>query len=538
MRTVEIAVAILITCAAVWLHAVRATKAGGLWRDEAGAVNLAQFSSLGEVAANLHHEAFPILFSVTVRAYSALIGGGDTELRVLGFVVGVALLGAVWASARALHGGVPLVSLALLGLNASIIQWTDWMRGHGLGTVLILATFALMWRVVTAPSLWVVSLAAITAICSVQTLYYNAVLLLAIGLAGAAVAARGGYWKRAVVILAIGVVAAVSLVPYLQTSRRAAESSVIYTLAEFPFSLFWGKLREALSGSAAGTEWIWVLLVLAALATAVGAPLRGTVARAARARDAGLYCGLILLIIVPAYFGFLRMLKYQTQPWYYIALMAVVAVAIDGALGVGARGTLTRITRIAFASTVALWSFLPTSSAIQMRQTNVDLAAEKLNELVAADDLIVVMPWYLGVPFGRYYTGAAEWITVPPIADRKLQRYDLLKQQMAEADPVAPVTAAMVKALRSGNRVWLIGQLMFPEDDYVPRLLPPAPHPTDGWNEGTYQISWNLRTVHFLQARIGRAEEVPIPLEQPVNPHEDVRIVVVRGWLGSSTTPE
>ena len=538
LRAVEIVVAILITCAAVWLHVVRMTKAGGLWRDEAGAVNLAQLSSLGEVAANLHHEAFPILFSVTVRAYSALTGGSDGALRVFGFVMGVSLLVVLWASARSLHRGVPLISLALLGLNASIIQWADWMRGHGLGTVLIVITLALVWRVATSPSAWVLSLAAVAAISSVQTLYYNAVLLLAIALAGAAVAARGGYWKRALVILSIGAVAAASLVPYLQTSRRAGESSFIYTVAEFPVSVFWAKLREALSGTAAGVEWIWVLLAVAALVAALVVQLRRAPALTPRARDAALYCFLTLIISVPAYFGFLRMLEYQTQPWYYIALMSVAAVAIDGALSVVARGQWVRAARIAVAISVAAWSFSPAWSAIQMRQTNVDFAAAKLNQLVAADDLVVVMPWYLGVPFGRYYTGVAEWMTVPPIADRKLQRYDLLKQQMADADPLAPLMTAMTNALRSGNRVWVIGQLMFPEGDQLPVALPPAPHPTDGWNEGTYQTSWNLRTMHFLQARVGSAEEVPIPLEQPVNPHENLRIVVVQGWRGSSTAGE
>ena len=105
-----------------------------------------------------------------------------------------------------------------------------------------------------------------------------------------------------------------------------------------------------------------------------------------------------------------------------------------------------------------------------------------------------------------------------------------------KADALQPVTTAMTETLRGGNRVWLIGELMFPESDQAPAVLPPAPHRTDGWNEGTYQVSWNLRTMHFLQARVAQAEEVPIASPQPVNPHENVRVVVVQGWRGGPTT--
>ena len=315
-RRVESAVAILITCAAGWLHVIRAGKAGGLWRDEAGAVNLAQLPSLGEVAANLHHEAFPILFSLMVRAFTFVTGGSDAALRVFGCVVGLGLLGMLWFAARAVHGGPPLLSLALLGINASAIQWVDWMRGHGLGTVLILLTFALVWKLATRPSPLLAVLTSLAAIASVQTLYYNAVLLFAIGVAGAAVAARRGHWQRALVILAIGGAAAASLVPYLQISRRAGESSFIYTVAEFPLSLFWSKLREALSGTAPFVEWVWVALAVVAVALAVAALRRKGRSGSDGAPNASLYCAIILLVMVPAYFAFLSFLKYPPQPWY------------------------------------------------------------------------------------------------------------------------------------------------------------------------------------------------------------------------------
>ena len=532
-RRVEIAVAIVITWAAVWLHVVRAGKAGGLWRDEAGAVNLAQLPSLGDLAANLHHEAFPILFSLTVRAFTFVTGGSDTALRLFGLAVGLSFIAALWFAGRALHRRPPLIALGLLGINGSMIHWVDWMRGHGLGVVLILLTLALVWQLTHDAPFWRIAVTAFAAICSVQMLYYNAVLLFAIGLAGAVVCARAGHWKRASAILLIGAVAAASLIPYIPISRRAADSSVIYTLPEFPLSLFWSKLRDGLGGSASGLAWVWLVIAVIAIAAAIWMQLRRSSAHPPRMRDAGLYCLAILLVSVPAYFGFLSALKYQTQPWYYIALIAVAGVAIDGILGSFARAAAARALSIAAAVAIAIASVAPTWAAIQVRQTNVDLAAAKLSESTARDDLIVVMPWYLGVSFGRYYRGAADWTSVPPITDRALQRYDLLKEQMSAADPVAPVMDAMRAALRSGNRVWLVGQLLFPETDEAPAVLPPAPHSTAGWSEGAYQTSWNLQVTHFLQTHVLGAEEIPIGAGQPVNPHENVRIVVVQGWRGA-----
>ena len=147
------------------------------------------------------------------------------------------------------------------------------------------------------------------------------------------------------------------------------------------------------------------------------------------------------------------------------------------------------------ATSIALWSLAPTISAIRSRQTNIDLVAARLEEASAASDLVVVMPWYLGVSFERYYRASAPWMSVPAIADHKLQRYDLFKAQMQASEPLAPVFAAMERTLRSGNRVWLVGQLMFPQPGGTAPRLAPAPDPGAGWNEGAYLTSWMVQTI-------------------------------------------
>lgn len=48
------------------------------------------------------------------------------------------------------------------------------------------------------------------------------------------------------------------------------------------------------------------------------------------------------------------------------------------------------------------------------RMTNLDFVAQRLNREAGKEDLVLVHPWFCGVTFNRYYTGSAEWLTLPP----------------------------------------------------------------------------------------------------------------------------
>jgi len=91
----------LISLAGAGIHLAFLTHAGGLWRDEVNTINLAGRHSLGEIA----NDSFPVLMPLTVRAWLALgLGQSDTVLRLLGVMVGLGILAALWVAA--LRGGV------------------------------------------------------------------------------------------------------------------------------------------------------------------------------------------------------------------------------------------------------------------------------------------------------------------------------------------------------------------------------------------------------------------------------------------------
>jgi hypothetical protein len=168
-------------------------------------------------------------------------------------------------------------------------------------------------------------------------------------------------------------------------------------------------------------------------------------------------------------------------------------------------------------------------SEIQVRQTNVDLVASRLAESVKAGDLIVVSPWYYGVAFQRYYRGQAPWMTVPPIEDLKIHRYDLLKEKMKSSDPIRTLLARMSETLRSGNSLWLVGGWPARPKESLPEPLLPAPDRRSGWNNYAYISNWAAQAEHLVQVRACQVEAIAISSGARVNPYETLEVQVARG---------
>jgi len=204
--------------------------------------------------------------------------------------------------------------------------------------------------------------------------------------------------------------------------------------------------------------------------------------------------------------------------------------ATSAAIGVGA----VLATALAFPASL---------DRVGARQTNVDLIAQYVHTAAQPGDLILVNPWYVGITFNRYYRGPVRWMTLPPMEDLTVHRYDLLKLRMTSAEPLAPLYGAIQGALESRHRVWLVGGLLFPPAGYVPPVLPPAPGLPTGWSDGPYTIGWALQTGHFVQTHAERLAVVKIPVDRPVNGLENMGLLVVEGWRrpelqnGDSKTP-
>ena len=264
-RKTEWVIAAFITAAAVYLHWMNFRSAGALWRDEAGIVRIATLPTVHEMWLNIGHESCPILFPALLRAWSFAARGSNDALRVFGLIVGLLMLCAVWLNGWCFHRSAPLIALSLLALNASVVRWGDSLRAYGLASVLMLVTFAMVWRFACVPDLkrWIA--ATVMAVISVQCLFQNSFLLLAVCGAATAVRIRRRDFKNALAAVVIGVPAAVSLLPYDAMIREAQDWLVLSQIGFLP-PLIWTNLSLAMEPTLTWLCWLWIALAVLAIA--------------------------------------------------------------------------------------------------------------------------------------------------------------------------------------------------------------------------------------------------------------------------------
>src|SRR5436309_2378863 len=480
----ELAAALLITALIVALNLRFSTEAGALWRDEVSTVELATRPTYADVLRSLSLDSAPALYPTLLRLWSSpWTGEQDGPLRTFGFGVATAMLGAIWVTGRTLAAGPPLLALAVFAAHAGMLQTAGSVKPYGLGGLFIVLAFGAIGRLTAAPRRRALLYALTVAILAVQTLYHNAPLILAVCVAGFAVAAVARERSAALAVLATGVVAAVSLLPYVgvllaSRSWRPLNQSELGTRALLVRS------------SEMVTEGSWPLAALWAAAAVlvvygVVRALRRSSSDDPASRTHVLCAALVIVAATSLRLGFLKLAGRVPQAWQFVPLSAVVALAIDVVLG-GTRSL--RWARVGTAVLATALAFPASLDRVGARQTNVDLIAQYVHTAAQPGDLILVNPWYVGITFNRYYRGPVRWMTLPPMEDLTVHRYDLLKLRMTSAEPLAPLYGAIQGALESRHRVWLVGGLLFPPAGYVPPVLPPAPGLPTGWSDGPYTI--------------------------------------------------
>ena len=525
------AVALFSTVLVIGLHVVFGMHAGALWRDEVSSLEIATMRTLSEMWSNFCFDSFPALFFLVLRVVAGVAGpGSDAALRIFGVSVGLLILGVIWLNSRWLRLGFPLLSLALIGLNPMIIRYGDSIRAYGLGIALMLLALGTMWRLVQSFTRGRAAIAALCAVLSVQCLYYNSILLLAICLGAVAVTVRRRRFKETLVVLGIGGIAAASLLPYLPTIQRVQSWNFIWKSPFTPAEL-WRTLGSRLEIAA------WLGLLALALIAGAWAMGRKSADANDQARAERIFFGLVTLLVgTVSYAGFISILGYLTQPWYYIAFAAFAATCIEMVLASVWTRERSLLVRAAFALAIVGAGLYPAWQALRFRQTNVDVVAVQLETQAAPNDLILINTWNYGLSFRRYYHGRARYETIPPIEDLRSHRVDLLKRQMMSSAPMTPVLRRMEETLRSGHTIWLIGSLDFVPPGKEPQVIPPGHDGPNGWVGGNFHAAWAEQAGFLVQRHALQFERVRVPLAQPVVRYENLPLSAIRGWRSDSTT--
>jgi len=201
------------------------------------------------------------------------------------------------------------------------------------------------------------------------------------------------------------------------------------------------------------------------------------------------------------------------------------------------RPGMWRAIRLGVAVLAVLAVSIPAMGLARVRMTNVDLVAERIAAEAAPQDLVVVTPWYYGVSYLRYDRGSAPWTTVPALADHRIHRYDLVKERMAQAEPLADVLGAIERTLRAGHRVWVVGEVVIPPPGTPVPVLPPAPAAASGWQEHPYLQAWSLQLGAFLRDHATGGGRARLPSPGPVNGYERLELLVFSGWQSPPPPP-
>ena len=528
IKRIEWIVAIMLSAVVLFLLVVRTTHAGALWRDECDSVQLARMPRIADVLGNLQYTAFPVLFPAIVRAYTSALGTSDIALRSFGLIVGMAFIAAAWFQSRQLHGQVPLLLPALVGLNVNFLTCGTWVRGYGIGSVLLVLAFALTAKFIQQPNRRGFELMFLAWLISMQCLFFNGALIPAIILAAACVLLIRREWKWTVVLLCGAIVCGASYAPYiLKVFSKTSEWAIILQMPA-SFDFLWQQFLLACGGPYSAARWIWLGSILLVV---VGAAWRVTAVwkcQRPRERDTLLFGLVTIVACVAASYLFFRLLRSIVHLRYYLALVCLLAAAADLIVANLARFHLVRVIRVllvavaTFALPFAAWP------KIIQRQTNIDLIARMLEKEAGPRDLVVIDPWAMGISFHWYYHGRTPWVTVPTMDEHRLHRYDLLKEKMMALAPLEDVEQAISGTIKSGNRVWLVGYRG--TRGMRAGLSPsPAPDPEFGWQFRVYGAAWSQQLATFVREHAVHLRLVAARIEFVSNA-ENLPTWVADGW--------
>jgi hypothetical protein len=537
VHTVEFIAAGLITAVIVALHGNVLQHAGPLWRDEISTLRLATMPTFAGFSSSLIYDPMPALFFVVLRAWNLLYGGaaGDDSLRFLGLLIGLAIIAALWYAARASRRSAPAWAILLLGLSPVALVWGDSIRAYGLGCLFNLLSLTFIWKLVRKrPRPIHITLAALTALLSVQSLFSNSFLLSAAIIGAALVMIHRRWWRSLAIVLSIGVLAAVSLLPYAPVLRATQNWTGI---CQSPITAAW-ILTMMLRSVASGGDVAAVLWIAGAVAVCVGlvtAMLKPSFSRLShREENLLLYAGFTLLIGAAGIFGFFRYVGWATSLWYYLPLMTTAAFCMD-AIGAPFFRTARAAAAQALLLLIAAGVMAPVAyQATRIRLTNVDLVADEVARRAQADDLVVVDYYFYAISFNRYYQGKAHWVTVPNVSDVSLHRWDLLAKTMDRPQPVKPVLNLIERTLQAGHDVYVVGLAAVNRETVAPADLPPVGQ--NGFRRilWPYVRLWASQVAYTAQAHAVRSSIITIPLSQPSSTTENIRAMVVSGWNDKS----
>lgn len=528
MKRFEFAIAILLTIVLIVAHFMFFFHAGPLWRDEVSSLALATKPTLFEFWRSLKFDPFPAAYFLLLRGWHALFGGSDVALRVFGLLIGLALGGSLWFASYQIDKRVPLWPLALFAFNPLTLEIGDSVRPYGFGLIWIVLAFAFIARITfDASNKIVIASAFAAAVLSVQSNFTNALILFAIICGAIVVLLKNHSWRKIFILLAVGVAAALSLLPYVAIITATTDWSKILA-NENHFTSVIAVAADAIGSSGLISEWSWIFLIIAVLAFAIFALCSRNRTIEHRERDRIIFAAIVLFSAVAVTVGFLCLAQYLVFPRYFLAVIAIAALCLSLFFNAIPDRTVIRTVSLWVALIISIAAVRPLFARAQMRMTNCDYVAATLEQRAAPEDLIILTSSLYGISFQRHYHGTTNWVTLPVIEDLTLHRWDLIKRAMAAPDPVPALITRAQSVLQAGHKIFLVGKLG-PAPSTEPESLAPAPQTEFGWSMESYTAQWKSELTYWFEHHALHGTNLPVDQNEFVNPLETLGLFEISG---------
>lgn len=523
---------LFLTLIVIYLHAFNFSRVGGLWRDEANSVTMALLPDFSRFWSALQYDSFPVIHYLVIRSWSFLFGSADTSLRFMGLTVGVLFVAALWCKAASFGKKAPIISLLLIGMNPLAIRFLDSVRPYGLAALTIVLSFTVVWRMLRNYNLQTLVLATVILIFTVQILFQSAIFVLAIGISAILTAFMQGGLRRAVKLTLPFLFAALSLVPYLSHLQKSKEWSPVAMAPPASQELFKGLLR-LINVPFPWMMLVWFLFMAVTVFWIVFATWRSYVPRDIDPDTVAqrLYCSLTLVISATLYILFLAgFTGISPKAWHYLPLLVLMVISAESLIDECLMAARLHLFMIVFVLVIAVSTFYHSSKYLQVRFTSMDIVAAAISSAVSANDLVVVMPWFYGVSFNRYYNGIAPWVSFPSLREKSLHRFDMIKERIAKPEMISADLEIITTTLKKGGKVWIIGSAYAMQPGKAVLLLPPAPLPKSGWSSSPYLDNWTEYLSSILATHTLEGEQLAINTPEMLIPYEAPAIRVYQGY--------
>jgi hypothetical protein len=547
-RWPEAAVLFALLATLCVFHALVLLHSGALWRDEIDLINIST-TPWPELYGWLKCDSTPLGTILLCRGWIGAFGDSLLSMHVFGLLGGLLIIAAIFHSARRAGVLAPLAAIVLCAANPVTIYHGDSVRSYGYGNAAALLAVAEIWTL-SHRRTWRNFLFALAAsILAVHLLYQNAVFVGAFCVAGAVVAIWRRSARTAMLVVAAGGAAAISMTLYISTFRASANEAALIMRTHIGFGMLRETLGAAIESAGAWAPWVWGAVLIAAAVCGVAVMLGRDPAKPARRpdnpppsealrADRAAFFLLGTLIAGAAFWIFLLRVGLIPKPVYYVTLLAVASLAADVLLEPFVSLPIIRTAWFAGVVVCVIATIHPLWTQTHVRRTNMDLVAKRVADDAQTGDAILVLPWHMGVGFAYYYKGSIPFIVVPHITQLKAFASDQMKQQMQEADPLQPARDAMRTALAGGHTVWIVGDVHVLPDNVLIPPVGPAPDAKYGWDHAVYSQVYSMRIGEYVKSMATKAERVfPAPAGVTIDPMEAIELTIVTGYEGTATRP-